>query len=224
MIMVAEIDDIVVDGGIVVTEDGRKLGSVEQVFLSEDTGMPAFVTVRTGLFGLSESFVPLEGATIDGSRIRVAFDRERIKNGPRIESDRGSITSDEEKELYAYYGMPNGVVDSADGQAGTPASEAAAPIDATAIESAPVFTTQTARVACESVTSTQSTSVVTPATAFEYPSRPHEAGHPPPPPPPPPRPVHPPLPHPAPHLTRHVVPGRRPPPPSPPPPPVAGDK
>ena len=104
MITLEGIDDIVVNGGVVVTSDGAKLGSVEQVFLSEDSGQPAFVTVRTGLFGMLESFVPLAGATIDGPRVVVAYDRDRIRNGPRIESDRGSITADEENELYGYYG------------------------------------------------------------------------------------------------------------------------
>ncbi|TFC22850.1 PRC-barrel domain containing protein [Cryobacterium sp. MDB1-18-2] len=104
MITLEGIDDIVVNGGFVVTSDGAKLGSVEQVFLSKDSGEPAFVTVRTGLFGMLESFVPLAGATIDGPRVVVAFDRDRIRNGPRIESDRGSITADEENELYGYYG------------------------------------------------------------------------------------------------------------------------
>ena len=104
MITLEGIDDIVVNGGVVVTSDGVKLGSVEQIFLSEDSGQPAFVTVRTGLFGMLESFVPLYGATIDGPRVVVAFDRDRIRNGPRIESDRGSITADEENELYGYYG------------------------------------------------------------------------------------------------------------------------
>ncbi|MBG6056931.1 hypothetical protein RCH16_000117 [Cryobacterium sp. MP_M5] len=106
MITLERIDEIVVHGGIVVTSDGAKIGSVEQVFLSETSGNPAFVTVRTGLFGMSESFVPLAGATIDGARILVAFDRTRIRNGPRIESDRGSITVEEESELYRYYGVP----------------------------------------------------------------------------------------------------------------------
>jgi hypothetical protein len=105
MITVEGIDDIVVNGGIVVTRDGTKIGSVEQVFLSEDSGEPAFVTVRTGLLGMSESFVPLTGATIDGSRLEVAFDRDQIRKGPRIESDRGSITVEEENELYSYYGL-----------------------------------------------------------------------------------------------------------------------
>ena len=120
MITIERIDDIVVNGGIVVTSDGDKIGSVEQVFLSDDSGEPAFVTVRTGLFGMSESFVPLAGATVDGSRILVAYDKERIRSGPRIESDRGAITADEERALYLYFGMETaGVPEAVPNETGT---------------------------------------------------------------------------------------------------------
>ncbi|MEB0268025.1 PRC-barrel domain-containing protein, partial [Cryobacterium sp. 10I5] len=134
MITLEGIDDIVVNGGVVVTRDGAKLGSVEQVFLSEDSGEPAFVTVRTGLFGMLESFVPLDGATIDGPRVVVAFDRDRIRNGPRIESDRGSITADEEKELYDYYGTsaPQ-AAGSAESAGSVETAEQAVPVESAAL-------------------------------------------------------------------------------------------
>ncbi|WP_125609526.1 PRC-barrel domain containing protein [Specibacter cremeus] len=105
MISLEAIDSIVVGGGIVRTVDGSRLGSVEQVFLAEDSGEPAFVTVRTGLFGLSETFVPLAGATLDGSVISVPYSRSLVRNGPRIESSRGAISADEERALYGYYGL-----------------------------------------------------------------------------------------------------------------------
>ena len=76
----------------VVDAAGEKIGSVEQIFTSGDSGEPAFVTVRTGLFGMSESFAPLTGASLEESVIRVAFSKNTVKNGPRIESDRGTIT------------------------------------------------------------------------------------------------------------------------------------
>jgi hypothetical protein len=95
----------VLNGGIVLSKDGDRVRSVEQVFLNDDTCEPAFVTVRTGLVGMSETFVPLAGATLDGSRIHVAYARDRMKNGPRIDSDLGSISTQEENALYLYYGI-----------------------------------------------------------------------------------------------------------------------
>jgi hypothetical protein len=105
MLSLQDIDNIVLNGGIVVDSAGEKIGSVEQVFTSGDSGDPVFVTVRTGLFGMSESFAPLSGASLEDSVIRVAFAKDQVKNGPRIESDRGVITETQEQELYSYYGI-----------------------------------------------------------------------------------------------------------------------
>ncbi|WP_208748743.1 PRC-barrel domain-containing protein [Arthrobacter sp. PM3] len=108
MISLQDIDNIVLNGGIVVDAAGEKIGSVEQIFTSGDSGDPAFVTVRTGLFGMSETFAPLSGASLEDSVIKVAFDKDTIRNGPRIDSDRGAITEAQEQELYRYYGLPAG--------------------------------------------------------------------------------------------------------------------
>ncbi|RKR30471.1 PRC-barrel domain-containing protein [Arthrobacter oryzae] len=105
MLSLEDIDNIVLNGGIVVDADGEKVGSVEQIFTNGESGDPAFVTVRTGLFGMSESFAPLSGASLAESVIRVAFGKDKIKNGPRIDSNRGVITAAQEQELYRYYGL-----------------------------------------------------------------------------------------------------------------------
>jgi hypothetical protein len=102
MLSLQDIDNIVLNGGIVVAADGEKIGSVEQIFTSGDSGDPAFVTVRTGLFGMAESFAPLSGARLEESVIRIAFGKDKIKNGPRIDSNRGMITATQEQELYLY--------------------------------------------------------------------------------------------------------------------------
>ena len=60
--------------------------------------------VRTGLFGMSESFVPLEGATDNGKDIIVNYDKDTVKDAPRIDADR-DLSPDEEETLYAHYGM-----------------------------------------------------------------------------------------------------------------------
>jgi hypothetical protein len=108
MLSLQDIDNIVLNGGVVVDAAGEKIGSVEQIFTSGDSGEPVFVTVRTGLFGMSESFAPLAGASLEESVIRVAFAKDTVKNGPRIESDRGAITEAQEQELYSYYGLYSG--------------------------------------------------------------------------------------------------------------------
>ena len=58
------------------------------------------MTVKTGLFGTSESFVPLSGASISGSDIVVTYDKDTVKDAPRVDAD-GHLTPDEEDSLYA---------------------------------------------------------------------------------------------------------------------------
>ena len=94
-------------GGDVRTTSGDKIGSIGQIYVDESTGEPSWVTVRTGFFGMSESFVPLEGATDNGKDIMVNYDKDTVKDAPRIDADR-QLSPDEEETLYAHYGMTSG--------------------------------------------------------------------------------------------------------------------
>lgn len=92
-------------GGKVVGPDGAKIGGIGQVYLDDDKGTPEWVTVTTGLFGTSESFVPLRGArTSGGDDIAVDFDKDTVKDAPRVDAD-GSLSPQHEEQLYAYYGL-----------------------------------------------------------------------------------------------------------------------
>jgi hypothetical protein len=82
--------------------DDRKIGTVGQVFVDPDTGMPNWITVHTGLFGRRASLVPLDGATWDNEVIRVAIPKETIKDAPRIDAD-DPLTPENEADLYRYY-------------------------------------------------------------------------------------------------------------------------
>ncbi|WP_345402990.1 PRC-barrel domain-containing protein [Nonomuraea salmonea] len=65
----------------VVGSDGQSIGKVGQVYLNDRTGEPEWVTVRTGFFGMKQTFVPLQDARRSGEEIRVPFDKEMIKGG-----------------------------------------------------------------------------------------------------------------------------------------------
>ena len=69
-------------GGNVVTTAGVRLGGIGQIYLDDQTGEPNFVTAKTGLFGTSESFVPLHGADIRSTDIVVDFDKDTVKDAP----------------------------------------------------------------------------------------------------------------------------------------------
>ena len=97
-----QMGSLATSGGNVVGADGQKIGSIGQVYVDDSTGEPSFVTVKTGLFGTAESFVPLQDATVTGSDIRVAYNKNEVKDAPRIDPDE-RITPKEEQRLYAHY-------------------------------------------------------------------------------------------------------------------------
>ena len=90
--------------GKVLARSGDKIGSIGQLYLDDTTGEPAWVTVKTGFFGSAESFVPLQDAELRGDDIVVGYDEDKVKDAPRVDDD-GSISPEEEDELYAYYGL-----------------------------------------------------------------------------------------------------------------------
>lgn len=90
--------------GKVVAEHGDKVGSIGQIYLDDTTGAPNWVTVKTGLFGSAETFVPVENARLDGHDIVVAYSKDMIKAAPRVDAD-GSLSPQEEDTLYRHYGL-----------------------------------------------------------------------------------------------------------------------
>lgn len=88
----------------VFATDGDKIGSVGQVYLDDVTNEPTFVTVKTGLFGARETFVPLQQAQITADGITVPFEKSFVKDAPNVDAD-GSLTPEEEQRIYEYYSM-----------------------------------------------------------------------------------------------------------------------
>jgi len=98
-----QLDGIAADGAVLAI-DGDKIGGIGQIYLDDNTGEPNWVTVRTGLFGTSETFVPLDGASLSGGEIFVNYDKATVKDAPRVDAD-GNISPEEEDILYTYYSL-----------------------------------------------------------------------------------------------------------------------
>jgi uncharacterized protein (TIGR02271 family) len=94
-------------GQDVYDESGEKIGSAAEVYLDDETGQPEWVTVRTGLFGTKESFVPIRNADLTDDGVRVPVSKTQVKDAPKIDTD-GHLSPQEEQELYRYYGMGTG--------------------------------------------------------------------------------------------------------------------
>ncbi|TQN43203.1 uncharacterized protein (TIGR02271 family) [Blastococcus colisei] len=92
-------------GSTAVGPEG-KLGTVGEVYLDDETGRPEWATIRTGMFGTKEAFIPLAQADLTGEDLRVPYDKDTVKNAPHIGTD-GHLSPAEETELYRYYGIGN---------------------------------------------------------------------------------------------------------------------
>ncbi|WP_052462714.1 PRC and DUF2382 domain-containing protein [Nigerium massiliense] len=94
-------------------KDGNKIGSVGEVYLDDQSGQPEWVTVNTGLFGAKTNFVPLEGATLEGDRLNVAYGKDVVTDAPKVDED-GHLSEEEEAELYRYYNRDYSATDRRD--------------------------------------------------------------------------------------------------------------
>ena len=87
-----------------VDADGDKIGTIEDIFLDRQTGEPAWAAVKTGLFGLKQTLVPIHDAELtEDNEVRVTVQKENVKDAPRIDAE-GELTPEEERTLWEHYG------------------------------------------------------------------------------------------------------------------------
>ncbi|MFE0632670.1 DUF2382 domain-containing protein [Streptomyces sp. NPDC058864] len=85
---------------------GSKIGDAKHLFLDDATGVPEWVSVKTGLFGSGESFVPIRDAEVVEDHLQVPFSKDQIKDAPNVDVDAGGhLSVEEEHRLYDHYGI-----------------------------------------------------------------------------------------------------------------------
>jgi uncharacterized protein (TIGR02271 family) len=107
----------------VLDSDGDKIGSVEEIYLDQETEKPEWAAVKTGLFGPKLTMIPLAEADKAGEDIRVPYAKAQVKDAPQVDAD-GELTQDEEARLYDHYGLDYGEARS---DSGLPQGQTAAP-------------------------------------------------------------------------------------------------
>ena len=91
-------------GRTLLDRDGSRIGSIDAIYLDDRTGQPEWALVNTGLFGTKSSFVPLAQATEADGDVRVPYDKQLVKDAPRIDPD-GHLSQAEERQLWRHYGL-----------------------------------------------------------------------------------------------------------------------
>ena len=92
----------------------EKIGTIEEIYVDNETDQPEWALVKTGLFGGKGTFVPLSQANPTGDGVQVPFEKSHVKDAPNIEPD-GELSQSEERTLYEHYDVDYGDTDSASG-------------------------------------------------------------------------------------------------------------
>ncbi len=93
-------------GATVFDGANERVGTIGQVWAGA-SGQPAWVSVNTGMFGLNETRMPLDGAEFTGGRLRTPFPKSLIHGAPEVGAGPDQPLDDVSKRrLYAHYSLP----------------------------------------------------------------------------------------------------------------------
>ena len=91
-------------GLTLLDRNNDKIGTIDELYMDEQSDKPEWALVNTGLFGTKSSFVPLAGASPSGSDVVADVDKQQVKDAPKVEPD-GQLSEREEAELFRHYGV-----------------------------------------------------------------------------------------------------------------------
>jgi uncharacterized protein (TIGR02271 family) len=92
------------EGRTLLDRDSGRIGIIDAIYLDDRTGQPEWALVNTGLFGTKSSFVPLAQAFQSDNDVLVPYDKQLVKDAPRIDPD-GHLSEAEERQLWRHYGL-----------------------------------------------------------------------------------------------------------------------
>ena len=91
-------------GETVLGPGDEKHGKLEEVYYDTETDLPAFGAVKSGTLSKKLTLVPLAGATVGQSHIRVTATKDDFKKAPSFDTD-AELSSEDEVEIYGFYGI-----------------------------------------------------------------------------------------------------------------------
>jgi uncharacterized protein (TIGR02271 family) len=97
-------------GETLYDSEGSKIGEIVEIYADRGTGEPAWLAVKTGMFGSNISFVPLREAVRSEGGISVPYDKGLIKDSPNVPADE-EISPEEERRLWEHYSLEFGDFD-----------------------------------------------------------------------------------------------------------------
>jgi len=92
------------EGQTILDRDGEKIGTIEEIYLVEETGEPEWALVKLSGLGRRTTLVPLSGADPGEQGIRVACEKDVVDAAPRIKGD-DEPSQQQVAAVYRHYGV-----------------------------------------------------------------------------------------------------------------------
>ena len=83
--------------------DGERIGSVDEIYVHEQTGQPEWIGLGMGLFGAKRVLVPVRGAEQTDDGLRVPYTKDAVTDMPAVDLER--ISEEDEARMHQHYGL-----------------------------------------------------------------------------------------------------------------------
>jgi Protein of unknown function (DUF2795)/PRC-barrel domain len=90
-------------GATLYSSDGEDLGSVDEVFMDNDTRKPEWLALTSGPLRQKRHLVPVAGAEPRHGGVQVPYSAGQIKGTPELEGR--EVNQETERVLYSHYGL-----------------------------------------------------------------------------------------------------------------------
>jgi hypothetical protein len=92
-------------GRKLVDRRGRKIGTIDAIYVDHRTGRPEYAQVKAGVLGLGRRMVPIRAARSRPGDVMVPYAKEDVVDAPEIAQDE-HLTGDQARELHEHYRDP----------------------------------------------------------------------------------------------------------------------
>ena len=92
------------EGQTMLDRDGKKIGTIQEIYLVEDTGQPEWALVKLGGFKSRTTLVPLANARPGADGVRATCEKTLVSDAPPIAAN-GEPSPQQVTEIYRHYGV-----------------------------------------------------------------------------------------------------------------------
>jgi hypothetical protein len=95
-------------GKDVFSEDGEKLGVIDEIHYDRLTEMPIWFVIGSGLLSTQQRIVPVAGMTYEDDRVLVPYTKAVVESEPEFSLTSGSPDPEAERRLLQHFELSSG--------------------------------------------------------------------------------------------------------------------